>query len=1152
MNEYSRLAAQFGKVRRAWKRTAVLSGLFMVLVESAGIFAVLLLFGWFYREHPTACLVALILALGAVGYLIARHMVAPLCRRIPDEQVALYVEEHSQEFEGALITAAEFGRREYSHPQQAGMIGAVVRAASARAERSSPSRVVDLARLRKYGLVALVLAAGYAASFLFIPDVTHHAVRVITPWRVVLEIPSAPAGQGEVIRTPVEISLSYPSARIPRKSSLEAVAALSWASKEPLIVKHPVMLHFRPVGRSDRPAKWEQLRMKLIEEKVNTFKAELAFLMEEMEFFVSVGPDRSPARRVAVYDPLVVTGVEVVTRYPEYLKLPDRLETQTDGYVSAPGGSKVTVRILANRPLVGGRLTWDDGGAQDLAADPERKNSASVSFEVRKNCSYAYKVVSDDAQEAGITESLPVRVVPDDQPRIELKYPNTMITTHPLGEIPVLVEASDDFGVEGADLVYARGASPNAPEVRIPMQFRRPPGTQGVLQESVPGALNVRLEDLKPGIVPEECLSFYVECRDRKGQKAVTDIVFVTVGPFDVWGTILPSEFEEEPGDEEIKDLEPYLRATWHLHREKDQVSASDFTQRCDALVASMINPKTQRLYAFHKKIKDAVKAAHAKKADGLIAAGHKALRGYDTASAVANFRLAMAELALAGLVTEIVQEMSPGQVTGEAGGGQPQSTLDAARREAQRKDTALEKPTDEPRKEEAKLAEDIKRKAGELEKEQEKIIQKGAAMAKDGSKAEGEPQTAQSGPAQGGEKPETPKELGGKQEQLAEKTKGVANEASQKGAGSQEISKTAEAMNRAAQAMNRAAQGMRAGNMPQALQDANQAKAELRAAQTQLKGAEQEKLENLIAEAESRAAKLLGKQRDTRGKTEEVGKSLTADKQPDAKQERDLKKLTYDQVQHKVELGNVAKEIEELQKKVKEGQKGDAAKEVENAHREMQRGQVDQKMAGAAVDLSAGSASSAAKQQKEAEAGLEKVVERLRKASDALAADPESELRRAKGEAERIERDLSKLSGKPTSQSAASRSSQDQGQQKPPTAEEKGEIAERLPYEIKRLADHLENRAFAERTDTDFLKSAAQNAGALSQRLKDEAPKNEELLTTVRRVRDKLEAEYAAMLEAQRLFAAQREECPPQYRRLVNKYYEAVSRIRVSAPGGK
>ena len=58
---------------------------------------------------------------------------------------------------------------------------------------------------------------------------------------------------------------------------------------------------------------------------------------------------------------------------------------------------------------------------------------------------------------------------------------------------------------------------------------------------------------------------------------------------------------------------------------------------------------------------------------------------------------------------------------------------------------------------------------------------------------------------------------------------------------------------------------------------------------------------------------------------------------------------------------------------------------------------------------------------------------------------------------------------------------------------------------------------------------------------MKDKNKKNE-IATVVRRVRDKLEAEYKVTLDSKRLQDAQRDDCPPSYRQLVNKYYEALS----------
>jgi len=56
-----------------------------------------------------------------------------------------------------------------------------------------------------------------------------------------------------------------------------------------------------------------------------------------------------------------------------------------------------------------------------------------------------------------------------------------------------------------------------------------------------------------------------------------------------------------------------------------------------------------------------------------------------------------------------------------------------------------------------------------------------------------------------------------------------------------------------------------------------------------------------------------------------------------------------------------------------------------------------------------------------------------------------------------------------------------------------------------------------------------------------DEA-KREQLLGAVRNVGVRLAAELEARLQAERLKDFQREECPPQYRPMVNKYYELLS----------
>jgi hypothetical protein len=79
-------------------------------------------------------------------------------------------------------------------------------------------------------------------------------------------------------------------------------------------------------------------------------------------------------------------------------------------------------------------------------------------------------------------------------------------------------------------------------------------------------------------------------------------------------------------------------------------------------------------------------------------------------------------------------------------------------------------------------------------------------------------------------------------------------------------------------------------------------------------------------------------------------------------------------------------------------------------------------------------------------------------------------------------------------------------------------------------------------------MEQAAQNPAAFAQEAARNEEPQKELLAAVRRTRNKLEAEYESTLAAKTLFSAQREECPPGYRRMVNQYFEALSKGATSA----
>ncbi len=154
--------------------------------ESIGILPALLFLDWLYQPLPSVRIGMWVVALGGIVYLLARHVLKPLGRKISDEQIALYIEEHRTELDGVLITAAEFGKkREQSSDNQVALIDAVVHEAAARSARTRVGSVIDFSRLKKYGVGAVAGIGLYLVlSVLFPNTVGSHIGRILEPWLV--------------------------------------------------------------------------------------------------------------------------------------------------------------------------------------------------------------------------------------------------------------------------------------------------------------------------------------------------------------------------------------------------------------------------------------------------------------------------------------------------------------------------------------------------------------------------------------------------------------------------------------------------------------------------------------------------------------------------------------------------------------------------------------------------------------------------------------------------------------------------------------------------------------------------------------------------------------------------------------------------------
>ena len=168
-------------VRRRFRLRVALRGLAITL--GFGLLA-LAASAWgmdHFRYTPTAIAAFRAFAWTALAGLSVRFLVLPLLVRLPDERVALYIEEHDPSLQAALLSAVELGpeRVERERPDVSPELSRrLVEQAERRCEEIDYRRLVERRSLQRMsGLLSGVATAGMLAALLS-PAFIRHAAAV--------------------------------------------------------------------------------------------------------------------------------------------------------------------------------------------------------------------------------------------------------------------------------------------------------------------------------------------------------------------------------------------------------------------------------------------------------------------------------------------------------------------------------------------------------------------------------------------------------------------------------------------------------------------------------------------------------------------------------------------------------------------------------------------------------------------------------------------------------------------------------------------------------------------------------------------------------------------------------------------------------------
>src|SRR5687768_11060729 len=497
-----RVAGIIQLVRRRWRLRHVLVGLGIVLGLT---FAVLWLAAMAMDRagfsETSITWARIVVSLVMIGVSV-RWIVWPVLRRLTDGRVALYAEERIPSLDGALMSAVEAtaptAPEEY---RGSGLTTGLVDDAVRRLRPHGNGVAVEAPNIKRAGLILAGVALFGMGAFMLGPDYLRYGAALIaTPWKKASEV------------APYSIGVEPGNATVPKGADFQITAQLNGFSSELVEV----------VTRRGANTEWERIPMGLGGDTTR-FAARLFDLDADVEYYVESSGVRSGVFKLTVKNLPTVRKIDLELRFPSYTGL-DVERIEDGGDIAAVRGTRVRVSVRATMPVKAGRLVLEG----DSAVTMQRANDSTLVGElvVREDGFYRVELTSEDGTKVAGSVEYVVDALDDMPPTIAIRKPGRDIRPTNVEEVFVEVEATDDFGVGKVELVYSVNGEAEKTLVLNDSTASRS-------RDFIAGH-TFFLEEL--GLKAGDVVSYYARVTDgtgaREGQKAATDIYFMTVRPF--------------------------------------------------------------------------------------------------------------------------------------------------------------------------------------------------------------------------------------------------------------------------------------------------------------------------------------------------------------------------------------------------------------------------------------------------------------------------------------------------------------------------------------------------------------------------------------------------------------------------------------------
>lgn len=543
MTSRERLESYLGALRRRLRSHIYLQA---GAVAAAGVLSITCLAVWLFNKEDFApsvavsARVALVILLALVAVLL---LWLPL-RRLSRDDGSRVFEERLPEEHGRIQTYLDSKRRE-AEGHGSPLIELLAADAADIAEKTPPAAVISQRRLLIAASVAGAAVIALALLLSVGPSYWGFGSRHVL---LGAELPR------EAI-TLKRITVLPGDATVRRNSDVSIRATVDGFRPE----QTQVFVRFADQQQ------WEAAQMRSADEGQFDFK--LYAVRGPLTYYVQADGVRSGEHRIGVVDLPRIERVRLTYSYPEWTGL-EALTDEESRDIRAVAGTDVKVEVFADAPLDAPALIVD-GRSQEL----QRAGAANVgTIEVDEPGSYQIGArVADEF--VALSDEYTIEIVADEKPTIEIRKPGRDWRATSIEEVPVRIQAEDDFKLRDVSLLYSVNGG-EWKKMPVGGGSRRSENESLLSMEDL-GATATTDQRLSPG----DLVSYYAVAKDRK-QSVQTDLFMVQVQPFErtfkqgQGGGGGGGGMADEQGAISERQRE-ILLATWNLQRSDERNNRS-------------------------------------------------------------------------------------------------------------------------------------------------------------------------------------------------------------------------------------------------------------------------------------------------------------------------------------------------------------------------------------------------------------------------------------------------------------------------------------------------------------------------------------------------------------------------------------------------